>query len=280
MLGLRRCLHHPGPLLARRRFWLSTEEANSGSVVVREEIGAVATTTSSATPTTTTRTAMVELERHGPGDGCLTLNVGGTEFYTLRSTVQSNAVLALHVARAEANKEILKDGAVFIDRDPKYFGLILSYLRNTLENLDATRLGAQTAYVSMTANTMAGLQLPKDAASISEVYVEACFYDIGPMKEKLLSRSFLANIICYFYKDGSGNPFEMATKLASRLRTVMLALGATGGTIFVSLQEDYEWLARKVGLKTGTDDADKNIDAADHRRTAVEKAPTIVPDIA
>ena len=56
--------------------------------------------------------------RHGPGDGCITLNVGGKEFQTLRSTVFANEVLAKHVVRAEANQEITKSGAVFIDRDP------------------------------------------------------------------------------------------------------------------------------------------------------------------
>lgn len=61
---------------------------------------------------------VASIPRHGPGDACITLNVGGTEFHTLRSTVFSNRVLADHVTRAETNKEITKNGAVFIDRDP------------------------------------------------------------------------------------------------------------------------------------------------------------------
>ena len=61
------------------------------------------------------------IARHGAGDGCITICVGGTRFTTLRSTINECKVLADHVARAERNKEILLDGAVFIDRDPKHF---------------------------------------------------------------------------------------------------------------------------------------------------------------
>jgi hypothetical protein len=59
--------------------------------------------------------------RHAAGDGCITLSVGGKQFTTLRSTVNECAVLADHVVRAEQNKEVLLDGAIFIDRDPKHF---------------------------------------------------------------------------------------------------------------------------------------------------------------
>jgi hypothetical protein len=51
-----------------------------------------------------------EIVRHGKGDAYITLSVGGTEFHTLRSTINSNAVLADHVARAEANSEITHKG--------------------------------------------------------------------------------------------------------------------------------------------------------------------------
>lgn len=58
------------------------------------------------------------IERHGQGDAFITLNVGGTEFHTLRSTVAANQVLAEHVARAEANHEITKNGAVYVLYQP------------------------------------------------------------------------------------------------------------------------------------------------------------------
>lgn len=74
------------------------------------------------------------IARHGPGDGVVKLNVGGKEFLTLRSTIQSNDVLADYVARAEANSEF-NGGAVFIDRDHTHFGMILTFLRNKMEGI-------------------------------------------------------------------------------------------------------------------------------------------------
>lgn len=86
------------------------------------------------------------IQRHGPSDGVITLDVGGTKFRTLRSTVAHNAVLMDHVARAEANSEMSVAGgsasasasataAIFVDRDPKHFGMILTYLRNRADGV-------------------------------------------------------------------------------------------------------------------------------------------------
>jgi hypothetical protein len=71
-----------------------------------------------------------EITIHGVGDACITLNVGDTKFHTLRSTLAANSVIADHVSRAEANSEITRDGAVFIDRDPKHFLFVLQVLHN------------------------------------------------------------------------------------------------------------------------------------------------------
>ena len=53
--------------------------------------------------------------RHGSGDGVVTLNVGGKEFITLRSTLQINPVLRDRVLRAEANQEFGPKASIFID---------------------------------------------------------------------------------------------------------------------------------------------------------------------
>lgn len=192
------------------------------------------------------------VERHGKGDSCVTLNVGGKEFVTLRSTVESNSVLALHVARAEANKEITKDGAVFIDRDPQHFGFILAYLRNRLEDLDASKLSAKTPYVSM-GSSLTTLHIPKDNKTIGELYTEATFYNIAPLKANLCSHSYLASLVGIVNKNAS-NPFVSAAKWMGRLRT---ALFAAGGTMMVTLQDDLDWALKKVGLRDdGNNDKD------------------------
>jgi hypothetical protein len=54
----------------------------------------------------------------------------------LRSTINTSSVLANHVARAEANAEITDKGAVFINRNPAHFGIILQYLWNNVESLN------------------------------------------------------------------------------------------------------------------------------------------------
>lgn len=74
-------------------------------------------------------------QRHGFEDSVVTLNVGGALFHTLRSTVACNEVLSDYVRRVDANPALAMDGAVFVDRDPKHFGVLLNHLRNKTEGL-------------------------------------------------------------------------------------------------------------------------------------------------
>jgi hypothetical protein len=115
-------------------------------VLTKENEAILSPTTSSSSsspPITAATTAAIlqevecflDVTRHGTGDGIICLNVGGTEFLTLRSTIASNSVLADHVRRAEANLELTREGAIFIDRDPCQFDIILQHLRNKVEGL-------------------------------------------------------------------------------------------------------------------------------------------------
>lgn len=101
----------------------------------RKDISTTTRTTAESTEPATTTTDLTILEgpdtyslgtihRHGAGDATITLNVGGKEFHTLRSTVNANAVLSTLVVRAEQNKELTKGGAVFVDRDPAHFEIV------------------------------------------------------------------------------------------------------------------------------------------------------------
>jgi hypothetical protein len=173
--------------------------------------------------------------RHGPGDGVIKLNVGGTEFVTLRSTVESNVVLSEYVARAQANGESL-DKSVFIDRDPQHFGLILAFLRNKIEGI-----AYNTNYSKMGIKTLSKkpkyLRLPDDEGVMQDLFVEAQHYQIKELQSQLCEASFLTLI---FSRTG-GNPFEAVQNFVKYFRRVSLTLVGSGG-IMTAMLQDFDWL--------------------------------------
>ncbi|XP_028411495.1 uncharacterized protein LOC114534140 [Dendronephthya gigantea] len=65
-------------------------------------------------------------------DDIINLNVGGKKFTTTRSTlcqVKDSLLASMFSGRWEDSVPRDQDGAVFFDHNPKYFGLILDYLR-------------------------------------------------------------------------------------------------------------------------------------------------------
>jgi BTB/POZ domain len=135
-----------------QRAWSTTTTSSSSSDVavaaaataaLKEEascIGREAIKASSVVATTSAtnnNSSIITRQRHGVGDAIVCLNVGGQEFYTLRSTIQTSPILESIVASAEANPSALKmteTGAIFVDRDPTHFPTILEYLRLRAEN--------------------------------------------------------------------------------------------------------------------------------------------------
>eukprot|EP00931_Biecheleriopsis_adriatica_P091653 TRINITY_DN65531_c0_g1_i1.p1 TRINITY_DN65531_c0_g1~~TRINITY_DN65531_c0_g1_i1.p1 ORF type:complete len:370 (-),score=35.45 TRINITY_DN65531_c0_g1_i1:38-1147(-) len=81
------------------------------------------------------------------------LNVGGQRFRTSRETLRSFPASFFGSLISERHKvDFDDDGSVFIDRDPKHFGVILEHLRNgkqlslasySVEELDGIRLEAE-----------------------------------------------------------------------------------------------------------------------------------------
>jgi BTB/POZ domain len=183
--------------------------------------------------TLVTQRGLADVARHGPGDAVITLNVGGKEFFTLRSTVASNDVLAEHVARAEANQEFTRGGsAIFIDRDPTHFPLILNHLRNKVCGL---------SYHSSLKKHKGDyhVQLPHDSKQLRDIYVEAQHYRIEELQAALCERSIIVSILSAF--DGGGsNPFDQATKLYQHLRVAMLTFGGVGTVAIGSQNTDLK----------------------------------------
>jgi len=184
--------------------------------------------------------------RHGRGDAYITLNVGGTDFHTLRSTVNSNAVLADHVARAELNKEMAKGGAIFIDRNPKNFGFILEFLRNKVDMLKYNHTAVES--VSLKKFTDMYVRLPQERDVLRDLYIEASYYRI-PELQAVLSRSGPLVKVMDLFTDG--NPFDKATKFITTLRNFALLFGAFGGvfsTVLIAAKHDLGNLLVRAGV--------------------------------
>mmetsp|Transcript_12442 Transcript_12442/g.19162 ORF Transcript_12442/g.19162 Transcript_12442/m.19162 type:complete len:309 (-) Transcript_12442:121-1047(-) len=205
---------------------------------------------SSTVATTATNTATQIIQRHGPGDKVITLDVGGKKFQTLRSTISQNKVLYDHVLRAESNLEYAGD-AVFIDRDPKHFDVILAYLRNRADGFlvgssDAAattssmlRLGQNQSNSSPSPPSpfqfTSTIQLPSDSKLLSEMYIESIHYQIPEMQDLICSRQVLTRIFNLF---GSNNPFQLAGSAYVNMKRLLVLFGGvmTGAGSWVYAQ--------------------------------------------
>lgn len=71
------------------------------------------------------------LKHNGSGaDTIVDVNVGGKVFTTLQATLCSISGSFLEAIFSGRHKTLTRDGAIFIDRNPKYFELILDWLRS------------------------------------------------------------------------------------------------------------------------------------------------------
>ncbi|KAG7343519.1 BTB/POZ domain containing protein [Nitzschia inconspicua] len=187
--------------------------------------------------------------RHGPGDGVITLNVGGKEFKTLQSTIQESTVLCQTVARAQANGEVLDQQIIFVDRDPTHFPLILTYLRNKTEGIAynnktmrKTVMGVPSIKLKKMAKRPQYVRLPQDQGQLQDLYVEAVHYNLTELQDQLCHTSFMVTVMSWF---GGGNPFQQANEALKTVRRSLLAVAGTSG-IFAAMQSEVDWLQEKL----------------------------------
>uniref|UniRef100_A0A1I7TGT1 BTB domain-containing protein n=1 Tax=Caenorhabditis tropicalis TaxID=1561998 RepID=A0A1I7TGT1_9PELO len=84
------------------------------------------------------------------------LNVGGTQFQTLKGTLSTpKETFFTAMLRTDVPKTIDESGAIFIDRSPKHFDLILNFMRFGTVNI------------------------PKCSEAAKEIMYEADFYMLG-----------------------------------------------------------------------------------------------------
>lgn len=192
--------------------------------------------------------------RHGPGDGIITVNVGGKDFKTLQSTIQASPLLCETIARAQANGEILDQKVIFVDRDPTHFPLILTYLRNKTEGIaynnktmKTTIMGVTSIKTKKMAKRPQYVRLPEDQGQLQDLYVEAVHYNLTDLQDQLCHTSFMVTVMSWF---GGGNPFQGANEALKAVRRSLFAVAGTGG-IFAAMQSEIDWLQEKVGRLFG-----------------------------
>ena len=102
-------------------------------------------------------------------------------FVTTRETVKISPTLFTLLEAAEKNQKLLTgDGAVFVDRDPQVFHVILEHMRNK-------RSGMVRPGVLRSTNLVSELTVefePLNTLELREVYVEAQFYGLANLKDQ------------------------------------------------------------------------------------------------
>lgn len=148
------------------------------------------------------------------------INVGGQKFVTTRETLHQSP--ALREALASAGRTgLLKDGAVFIDRDPTHFPKILSFMRT------------------------GRILLPKESTALTELLWEAHYYQLKALEQKILRTSVVTRVL----GDFAANPFEAAKTLVTRFRdfaAVATAIVATWTAIKAYTQNEMPKVIEKV----------------------------------
>ena len=246
--GWKMILSHHASLLAKRLIRSTKSPLN------RQQ-------TSTSTLPSNQSTENVSLIRHGVGDGVITLNVGGKHFLTLRSTVAQNAVLMDYVTRAETNKEMSQD-AVFVDRDPKHFGMILSYLRNRADGVSPAGISSLLRSKNNGDQPMlaaASVYLPSDQQSLQEMYYESIHYQIPELTSYICGKHVMTK---YLNMSGIENPFERTAKALAIGRKILVFFGtvASGMGGWVVTQATLSEVEAKQSLfdESGCEDLGKH----------------------
>lgn len=224
---------------------------------VEPSVAAAVATTTTALEESSTTTRTWHHRRRGPQDAMIKLNVGGKEFVTLRSTVESNVVLAEYYQRhlqqqQHATTTSNNNDVIFIDRDPTHFPLILTFLRNKAEGVAynskwketlikcaqqasskvcvSASLSSKPKYVRLPAN------VANDVGVLQDLYVEAAYFQLTELMHQLCERSLMTMVL----SSTGGNPFEYAQNMFTQARRITLGLVGTG-SVLATTQADSSW---------------------------------------
>ncbi|KAK3234008.1 hypothetical protein CYMTET_55721 [Cymbomonas tetramitiformis] len=152
-------------------------------------------------------------------DAIVKINVGGKDFTTLRSTISLSPTLDAAVTASEVNPALTQGGAVFIDRDPKVFHLVLMHLRNKKANLTwpskLKRAGVTETTVELE---------DKSWYELRDLFVEAQYYQLPSLVEQTHRTTFTLGV---WRRLSIGSPVEA-------FRNVKVVAAVIGGTFGLS----------------------------------------------
>lgn len=205
------------------------------------------------------------IERNGPDDMIISVHVGGEEFKTLKSTLQICPRLWDALERAEKRESF---DTIFIDRDPKHFPTILTYLRNkadgiTYDHKNPTRESdnsddktnnhrnkVEVAKENLEETYFKHVRLPTSvpanssntlADELEDLHVEAKYYDLPELLWHLEGSHFLISVVNFLRAGGRGNtnepkcpthnPFDEIKQIYATVRNGSLFLAGTGTAI-------------------------------------------------
>ena len=168
------------------------------------------------------RRLCTQIEPLSARDGVIALNVSGKSFSLLRSTASLSPTLQRHLAAADDNTALLKDGAVFIDRDPELFGVVLTHLRNKAGNVTRHAVHRQDATVELDS---------LDLLAIRGVWTEAMFFELPALSDEVSHYHKSVGILRRAQAAGG------TQSMASALRSAAAIAGALGLTWHVAGQE-------------------------------------------
>eukprot|EP00980_Cylindrotheca_fusiformis_P002548 scaffold600_cov68-Cylindrotheca_fusiformis.AAC.6 len=170
-----------------------------------------------------------------------------------------NEVLNARVLKAEANEEFIK-GAVFVDRDPTHFGLILQHVRNVADSITLSRPTANKnvwlRLISRFKNEV-NIQIPEDMTKRRELFVEARYFKIKELEDALSGYDLFTWVAIVISGKGTANPFHVAVNAMKTVRNILLATGSLGvligaqneelvNSIKESISSAYAWVMSMV----------------------------------
>jgi hypothetical protein len=128
--------------------------------------------------------------------------------------------------------------AVFVDRDPTHFGLILQHLRNVADSITLSSTTNKNAWLRLISNSKneVNIQIPENTSKLRELFVEARYFRIKELEDALSGYDLFTWVASVISGQGVANPFHVAFNAIKMARRTLLTTGGLG--ILIGTQND------------------------------------------